>query len=180
MRESFGGAFLLSISITFIIVFSSFLAISINYSKAFTVKNEIINAIEDGQGWRQTSSPNVNASCTDETTSTECQILKYLNKVGYNIKSTATKPVYCPEEYNDRYGRRKTINSGGYCIKRVCTRSGTGRLASGYNTGSAYYQVTTFVRIEVPILWVGLNVPVTGQTMTLYYDNARGIECSNT
>ena len=180
MRESFGGAFLLSISITFIIIFASFLAISINYSKAFTVKNEIINFIEDGQGWRQTSSASVNSSCSDYETSTECQILRYLQKVGYNIKSTTTNPVYCPEEYSDRYGNRKVVNRGGYCIKRICTRSGTGRLASGYETGSAYYSVTTFVRIEVPILWVGINVPVSGQTMTLYYDNASGIECSNT
>ena len=167
----------MSISITFIIIFASFLAISINYSKAFTVKNEIINLIEDNQGWRQSSTRTY--TCTDNATSSECQILRYLRKVGYNITSTPTKPVYCPDEYKDKYGNRTTVQPGGYCVKLVCTMSGTGRLATGYNTGSGYYIVTTYVRVELPIIWTGINIPVTGQTMTLYYNNVSGLECSN-
>lgn len=175
MRESFGGSFLLSISITFIIIFASFLAISINYSKAFTVKNEIINIIEDGQGWRQTGGATRNSSCTDSMSSTECQILKYLTKTGYNITSTPSSPIYCPK---DLYGENVQLQPGGYCVKLVCTTSGTGRQGRN-NGGSGYYVVTTFVRIEIPIIWTGINVPVTGQTMTLYYNNVSGLTCSN-
>jgi len=175
MRESFGGSFLLSISITFIVLFASFLAISINYSRAFTVKNEIISIIENKQGFRgaSTYSP---SSCNDE--STECEILKYLSRVGYSINSTSTSPVYCPDEYNIG-GARQQVRNGGYCIKLICTMSGTGRNAVGTNYGSGYYVVTTFVRIEFPIIWTGINIPITGQTMTLYY-NSTSLGCSNT
>ena len=174
MRESFGGSFLLSISITFIVLFAGFLAVSINYSRAFTVKNEIISIIENGQGWRISSGSN--ASCTDN--STECQILKYLSRVGYNINSSTTAPVYCPDEFTDSSGNRSVARRGGYCVKLVCTRPGTGRLGVD-NSKSGYYVVTTFVRIEFPIIWTGINIPVTGTTMTLYYNSVSGLGCSN-
>ena len=48
MREAIGGTWLFGLVITFIVFFASFLAISINYSKAFNVKkniNEIIKFI---------------------------------------------------------------------------------------------------------------------------------------
>ena len=46
MREAIGGTWIFSIVIVFIVLFTSFLAISVNYSKAFRVKNGIINIIE--------------------------------------------------------------------------------------------------------------------------------------
>ena len=45
MRESIGGAWLVGIVITFVVLFTSYLALSVNYSKAFKVKNEIISLI---------------------------------------------------------------------------------------------------------------------------------------
>ena len=176
MRESFSGSYLLSISTVFIVLFAGFLAVSINYSRAFTVKNEIVSIIENAQGWRASSGSN--ASCSDEATSSECQILQYLARAGYNINSTESSPVYCPDIYNDQYGNRAYANQGGYCIKFVCTKEGTGRNSYSDNTGSGYYVITSFVRIELPIIWTGINVPVTGQTMTLYHNNGT-LDCSN-
>ena len=51
MRESIGGLWLFSIVITFIVLFVSFLAYSISYTRAFKVKNEIINYIERAEGF---------------------------------------------------------------------------------------------------------------------------------
>ena len=45
MRESMGGTWLFGIVIVFIALFASFLAYSISYTRAFNVKNEIINYI---------------------------------------------------------------------------------------------------------------------------------------
>ena len=47
MRESIGGAWLVGIVITFVVLFTSYLALSVNYSKAFKVKNDIISLIEE-------------------------------------------------------------------------------------------------------------------------------------
>lgn len=150
MREAIGGSWLFTIVLTFIVLFSSFLAISINYSRAFSVKNEIISYIERNEGFTPTSDKTAN--CTDN--STQCQIQKYLKKVSYSISDSIT----CPSQFNDIYDRPTITNAGGYCIKRTCTASGS------------YYTVATFVRIEFPIIWSSFNVPVTGQTMNIFYD----------
>lgn len=165
MREAIGGSWLFAIVMVFIVLFASFLAISINYSRAFSVKNEIINYIEDNQGFKETAISNAN--CGDR--STECQIFQYLKRTGYNI----TDSIKCPDEYKDRYGRATYTRPGGYCLKKVC--SSRGELG---NAGSGYYSVTTYVRIELPLIWKSFNVPITGQTMTLYYDGY-DFPCSN-
>ena len=164
MREAIGGSWLFTIVMTFIVLFSSFLAISINYSRAFSVKNEILSLIERNEGFSTTGDSTTN--CTD--TSTQCQVQKYLRKASYNITDTIT----CPNIYDDAYGDPTSSQSGGYSIKKTCTSGGT------------YYTVTTFVRIELPIIWSAFNVPITGQTMNIYYDSSGdgysgvGLPCS--
>ena len=164
MREAIGGSWLFSIVLTFIVLFSSFLAISINYSRAFSVKNELLSYIERNEGFSTTGDSTIN--CTDN--STQCQIQKYLKKASYNISDS----IKCPDIYDDYNGNPTYSQSGGYCIKKTCTSGGT------------YYTVTTFVRIELPILWSGFNVPITGQTMNIYYDSSGngdygvGLPCS--
>ena len=48
MREAIGSTWLIGIVVTFIAIFSGFLAYSISYTKAFRVKNEIIKLIGVG------------------------------------------------------------------------------------------------------------------------------------
>ncbi len=50
MREAIGGTWIFGIVVTFIVLFSSYLAISVNYSKAFRVKNQIVSEIEKNEG----------------------------------------------------------------------------------------------------------------------------------
>jgi len=46
MREAMGGALLIKLVMFFIVIYVCFLAIAINYSITFRVKNQIINLIE--------------------------------------------------------------------------------------------------------------------------------------
>jgi len=50
MRDAIGGAWLYSLVIVFMLIFVSYLAISVNYSKAFRVKDGIISIIEQSEG----------------------------------------------------------------------------------------------------------------------------------
>lgn len=159
MREAMGGSWLIGIVMLFIVLFASFLAISINYSRAFSTKNEILSMIEKNEGFSVTPDPT--PSCTDD--STQCNIQRYLKKVGYNISDN----IKCPEIYDDYAGNPMYTQPGGYCVKKTCTSGGT------------YYTVTTYVRVELPIIFSALNIPVTGQTMSIYYiNNNDGLECS--
>ena len=73
MREAIGGTWIFSIVIVFIVLFTSFLALSVNYSKAFKVKNGIVNIIEKREG--------ISDATVDE-------ISDYLNNVGYLVYSS--------------------------------------------------------------------------------------------
>ena len=49
MRDAFGGAFMIRIMLVFVFLFVFFIAIALNYAKAFRIKNEIINILEENQ-----------------------------------------------------------------------------------------------------------------------------------
>ena len=49
MKESFGGVFIINLLLVFIVIFISFMAVTISYAKAFRVKNQVINLVEQNQ-----------------------------------------------------------------------------------------------------------------------------------
>ena len=51
MREAIGGALLIKLVMFFIVIYVCFLAIAVNYSVTFRVKNQIINLIEAYEGY---------------------------------------------------------------------------------------------------------------------------------
>ncbi len=73
MREATGGALLIKIMLTFIAIYVSFLAISVNYALAFRVKSKLITIIEVNEGWA------VNSPADRE-------IVAFLEQVGYTRK----------------------------------------------------------------------------------------------
>ena len=46
MRDAFGGIFMIRLMLVFVFIFVAFTAISLNYAKAFRVKNSVIDFIE--------------------------------------------------------------------------------------------------------------------------------------
>ena len=82
MREAFGGSWLFGFVALFIVLFSAYLAVSINYTKAFTAKNKIVSIIEENEGF-STSTGNV-ATKTDNdlqnSSRTEDKVYYYLKK----------------------------------------------------------------------------------------------------
>lgn len=49
MRDAFGGAFMIKLFLIFIIIYVGFTAVSLNYAKAFKVKNKVISYLEDNE-----------------------------------------------------------------------------------------------------------------------------------
>ena len=50
MRDAIGGVFSLQIIVIFMLVVNGYLAFTVNYTKAFRVKNQIIQIIEQHEG----------------------------------------------------------------------------------------------------------------------------------
>lgn len=53
MRDAFGGAFSIKLMIIFLMLYTFFICVALNYAKAFRVKNRIINIIEQHEGLTQ-------------------------------------------------------------------------------------------------------------------------------
>ena len=49
MRDAFGGVFTMNLLLVFIFIFVAFGAVSLNYAKAFRVKNSVIDFIEENE-----------------------------------------------------------------------------------------------------------------------------------
>ncbi len=148
MREAIGGTWIFSIVIVFIVLFTSFLAISVNYSKAFKVKNGIVNIIEKREG--------ISDATVDE-------ISDYLNSVGYLVYSSC--PDYVASQSNESAHGFEASNTNSrkfkYCIARTEDTSG--------NIKKTYYKVTVFFRVDLPIMGEIFTFPVTGETKPIYF-----------
>ncbi len=177
MRESMGGTWLFGIVIVFIALFASFLAYSISYTRAFNVKNEIINYIERNEGFAEykpeKSSDDIDgiAYLDDvdkldsdkllKSTNVEANILGMIKKAGYNYSDGSL--VNC-----QTVGHIKSkARSGGYCITKFCAKEKEPGDLDDYNV---YYRVTTFIALTLPVVNITLDVPISGETRTLYID----------
>lgn len=47
MREAFGGVFMFRLLLVFVFIYVAFTAVSLNYAKAFRVKNKVISYLEE-------------------------------------------------------------------------------------------------------------------------------------
>lgn len=154
MRDSIGGAMLLNLVIIFTGLVIVFFVSILSYSKAYKVKNRIIEIIEK----YETYSGDV------------------VNELNYDLKNigySTTTPAKCDERCNDireelvrtRYKSEDlaidSLNNSGY---NYCVFSLTNN-----NEGFSYL-VVTFVRFEVPIVGDILTFPVYGETKILEKD----------
>ena len=153
MRESIVGTWIVGIVIVFIVIFTGYLALSVNYSKAFKVKNGIISIIEENEG------------LTDKA---QEQIIKYLNSTGYYVYGSCSKIdtdyVGNEEAINGvltGYERQGTTDKYKYCVfERTVENDALNR---------KYYRVTVFFKFDIPLLDNAFTFPVTGETKAVYF-----------
>ena len=112
MRESFGGAFMIKLVLVFIVIYVSFMAVAINYAKAFRVKNQVINILEQGQYSFDGS----------VARAVEINVGDYLDGVNYHINNvTCDNDADSKTIHNDVCVKRKCSNSGNDCYYTVTT-----------------------------------------------------------
>lgn len=149
MKESLGNAFLFNIVIVFVAVFCLLLVGSAAYSKAFKIKDSIINVIEHHKG------------VDGATGSVIEEINGDLAVIGYRTMVNECKSIDIPDVNQE--GTRTIIPIDStpnfdYCIYEI----------SDGNVGK-YYKVVTYMRIDLPLLG-NLGIPVSGETMTFRND----------
>lgn len=169
MRESIGGMWLFSIVITFIVLFVSFIAYSISYTRAFKVKNEIINYIERAEGFttydgdlREVPLSDLKAYASSNEATVDVLAYLQIQNIGYNYSIASL--VECDEL---GYGEKQV---GGYCLKKFCPENENGQ--------KVYYKITTFIAFKIPVLNFVFKIPISGETKALYYDQTGRDKCN--
>ena len=143
MREAIGNSLLLNLVIIFAGIVILFFIGIISYSKAYRVKNRIIEIIEKSETYDYNSSEIAeslrNAGYTLSPKKCE-KTQNHLNKIGLSVD--AEKDNMNKSDYN-------------YCVYKVETKS------------TYHYIVATFVHFDFPLIGEMMNLPVYGETKTL-------------
>lgn len=129
MNESIGSYLVIVITMVFIIAISSYIAFTINYSKAFKVKSKVIDTIQ-----RYDNDP--------QLLLVRNEIQKYVNEIGYSVDVDMIR-AHCTDGYNVW----ADANNQGWCYKII-----SDEVNSSDGTTRTYVKVKTFVSIDIPII----------------------------
>lgn len=183
MRESIGAAWIFSLVLIFILMFTGFVAISINYARAFQLKNVVANLIEENEGVPTTSASLENA------------IEYYIEQNGYTAHDTVPKVMKAddPDGRNMNWTLTKCIKNGNPATaSNDCTVAIYKADIPDYNylndkkyknvfkttdnppsNGEPrikrdYYKVITFFDFDLPVFRHILTFKVNGETQIIY------------
>ena len=154
MKEAIANAGIFNLVIIFVIILLAFFIGSLSYSKAFKVKNKILEEIEKDQGYTMGS-----------TDSTEERVKDWLGNIGYRQNTGLNRnDDICDRTVSGNGGSDGVLINGDsdyqYCVYEFDTCSG----GSNLNCGK-YYRVVAYMYFDMPILGGLLKLPVRGETM---------------
>lgn len=166
MREAIGATWITGVVLVFIGMFSGYLALSINYSKAFKVKDGIVDRLEKHSG--------PNKESIDD-------IASMLEQLAYNSKGS------CDRLFNNDTDARRTSKFIGvnkthvsknptngtynYCVLRINSNMTNGAVVDDKKgqLSAAYYRVIVFFTLSLPLIDNFTNFNVTGETININY-----------
>ena len=154
MKDAIGGSLLLNLVVFFTSVIILFFAGILAYSKAYKVKNKIIEVIEAHDGKIMSD---VNPTLIDESVLSE--INTELRNVGYLV-SSAPDSTKCTNDSARGICTNLNTSQFNYCM---CEQS------SATDEGVSY-EVITYVHFEFPVIGSLLTFPVRGETRVLGKD----------
>jgi len=156
MRESLGGSMLLNLVVIFTGLIIIFFVGILSYSKAYRVKNRIVEIIEKyGTYEKIDSSTNTNI-VTDELNN-DLKAAGYETSLSKKCDTIRTRLVN--EKYDSSLSQNINKNYGyNYCVYEMNKST---------NSTGKYYVVVTFIHFQVPIIGDFLTLPVYGETKIL-------------
>ncbi len=163
MKESLGNAMLFYIIITFVVVLIMFFVGSLSYSKAYKVKNKIIEEIEkEGETIKNPLSTqeaeNAYARASEEIEKWLASGSESGTGIGYRYHTNElNNQSLCPSVDGGELVNKNSHYQ--YCVYRFSTcETNDGRCG-------IYYKVTTYMFFDIPVIGDLLKIPVSGETM---------------
>ena len=170
MKEATGGISIFQIVIVFLILFAGIMALTINHSKSFAVKDEIINIIENEDVPK-------NLKTEVLTSKTVQEIVDHLQEAGYRLTNK------CADDYTG-YASNGKVTKGSdavFCVKandvsETMKQSAQNECSAGecYITKNTeyptmiYYDVILFYQLDIPVLKNVMKFEMKGSTKVLF------------
>lgn len=152
MRHTISGTWIFMLVILFTLIFAAYIALTINYSRSFRVKNEVLSLIEKNEGFTDNGVKLIN---------------NYLTQSGYktvgNCKQQSDAVVYGAKSIDSSTGVANSIEKAQPGAKYYyCFTKYTGY--HSYFKTRAYYKITLFFHFDLPVLGDLYTFDVDGQT----------------
>ena len=152
MRHTISGTWIFMLVIIFTLIFAAYIALTINYSRSFKVKNEVLSFIEKNEGFTDNGVKLIN---------------NYLTQSGYKVLGTcklkADAVVYGAKTIDPEANVKTAfeVAEGGkkyyYCFTKYTNYH-------SYFKTRAYYKITLFFHFDLPVLGDLYTFDVDGQT----------------
>lgn len=153
MKDAFGGTALFMIVIFFVVLFTGYLCMSINQSKAFAVKNSLIRILERHGVGKYTAESVVTAS--------KDEIIAELKDVGYRTKGKCEG-----SEVGFNSQGNTTTNNPVFCVEYIGPVP-TGGASQNPNDKLHYFKVRTFYHFDIPGLINLFRWTIEGTTKSM-------------
>lgn len=151
MRESIGGAQVLMICVTILLVIIVVLSASIGYTKAFKARNGLVNLVQKYAKYDDSVTTVLNNSGFQEEAG------DLLKKMGYMVSAGAGKN--CTDRKPNTYSDYEVWHDNNYnfCLYRYEDEQ-----------GNQHYGVETYMYFELPIFGTNdrFSFPLYGETFT--------------
>lgn len=170
MKGAIGNAFILNMVITFIVIFYMLLISSMAYSKAYKVKNYLINSVVSYDEKLRSEGKKL-SGFNDfirefKKNDWDLTVNDTLSKYGYIL----ALDKHCPVNEFDRYPKNtKYVNirntkagSYDYCIYLNYIIGDDAMIFAEYN-----YMVLVYMKFDFPVVGNFLKLPLTGETKTI-------------
>ena len=176
MRQGIASVWILGLVVGFIFMFTAYIAITINYTASYKIKNEMLKIIEKHKGvtdYQGKSVPSIfpgQGNVTGDVGTLQTLNL-YLRGNAYDAMGK------CPTDDGDNWIGiyELTEGNGGYDNPAVANKKYYYCIAKvKYNPikngaqASYFYRVKLFYKFEIPVLSDFFSVDVVGRTMEIF------------
>lgn len=149
MRQAIGTTWIMQLVIIFMLIFVAFLALTINYTKAFKIKNELVSIIERNEGIKETANGSIGL------------MNNYLVYNNYTVQGSCVEGEYGVKDLNiNSISVAVPGEKYSYCLKKISTSTTT-------TPNRAKYQLRIFFRFSLPIIGDLITFPVEGTTINI-------------
>ena len=154
MRDALGGTVVLVIIVVFIVIVSGYMAFNVNYTKAFRIKNKVVDSFNK-----------YGDSCTTQGSKCDDEISEYAKSIGYNPIGLTCDG----RKLND--SDLHNLNTSGsrlYCYTEHLKEGSTDSDIVKDGTYH-YYTIVTKIDINIPIIENSLGLrflTIKGDTKT--------------